>query len=119
MEENKNVTIYDIPERLNWATSTISRALKGHHTFSDKTIKKVKKTAKEMGFVSNTLAAGLRGNKTKTIGVLIQTVTQPFLSSLISGIENYSPNIGQLYKIQKPFAISNGFFIDLDCRRKV
>lgn len=40
-----------------------------------------------MGFVPNTLAAGLRGNKSKTIGVLIPTITQPFLSSLISGIE--------------------------------
>jgi DNA-binding LacI/PurR family transcriptional regulator len=87
MEENKHVTIYDIAERLNLATSTISRALKDHHTISDKTIKKVKKTAEEMGFVPNTLAAGLRGNNTKTIGVLIPTVTQPFLSSLISGIE--------------------------------
>lgn len=87
MEENKHVTIYDIAERLNLATSTISRALKDHHTISDKTIKKVKKAAEEMGFVPNTLAAGLRGNKTKTIGVLIPTVTQPFLSSLISGIE--------------------------------
>jgi len=87
MEENKHVTIYDIAERLNLATSTISRALKDHHSISDKTIKKVKKTAKEMGFVPNTLAAGLRGNKTRTIGVLIPTITQPFLSSLISGIE--------------------------------
>lgn len=87
MEEKKHVTIYDIAERLNLATSTISRALKDHHTISDKTIKKVKKTAEEMGFVPNTLAAGLRGNNTKTIGVLIPTVTQPFLSSLISGIE--------------------------------
>ena len=87
MEENKHVTIYDLAERLNLATSTISRALKDHHTISDKTIKKVKKAAEEMGFVPNTLAAGLRGNKTKTIGVLIPTVTQPFLSSLISGIE--------------------------------
>ena len=32
MEENKHVTIYDIAERLNLATSTISRALKDHHT---------------------------------------------------------------------------------------
>lgn len=87
MEEKKYVTIYDIAERLNLATSTISRALKDHHTISEKTIKKVKMTAEEMGFVPNTLAAGLRGNKTKTIGVLIPTITQPFLSSLISGIE--------------------------------
>jgi len=87
MEEHKHVTIYDIAEKLNLATSTISRALKDHHTISDKTIKKVKQTAKEMGFVPNTLAAGLRGNKSRTIGVLIPTITQPFLSSLISGIE--------------------------------
>ncbi|MFL9832268.1 LacI family DNA-binding transcriptional regulator [Flavobacterium sp. ST-87] len=87
MEENKDITIYDIASKLNLATSTISRALKDHHSISEKTIKKVKKTAEEMGYVPNTLAAGLRGNKTKTIGVLIPTVTQPFLSSLISGIE--------------------------------
>lgn len=87
MEENKDVTIYHIAEKLNLATSTISRALKDHPTISTKTIKKVKKTAEEMGYVPNTLAAGLRGNKTNTIGVLIPTVTQPFLSSLISGIE--------------------------------
>jgi LacI family transcriptional regulator len=87
MEENKDVTIYHIAEKLKLATSTISRALKDHHTISEKTIKKVKKTAEEMGYVPNTLAAGLRGNKTNTIGVLIPTVTQPFLSSLISGIE--------------------------------
>lgn len=87
MEENKDITIYDIAEKLNLATSTISRALKDHPSISDKTIKKVKKTAEDMGYVPNTLAAGLRGNKTNTIGVLIPTVTQPFLSSLISGIE--------------------------------
>lgn len=87
MEENKDVTIYDIAEKLKLATSTISRALKDHPSISEKTIKKVKKTAEEMGYVPNTLAAGLRGNKTQTIGVLIPTVTQPFLSSLISGIE--------------------------------
>ena len=80
MEENKDITIYDIAERLKLATSTISRALKDHPTISEKTIKKVKKMAEEMGYVPNTLAAGLRGNKTNTIGVLIPTVTQPFLS---------------------------------------
>jgi DNA-binding LacI/PurR family transcriptional regulator len=87
MEENKDITIYDIAEKLQLATSTISRALKDHPTISSKTIKKVKKMAEEMGYVPNTLAAGLRGNKTNTIGVLIPTITQPFLSSLISGIE--------------------------------
>lgn len=87
MKEHIEVTIYDIAEKLNLATSTISRALKDHHSISKKTIEKVKKTAKEMGYRPNNLAASLRSKKTKTIGVLLPTITQPFLSSLISGIE--------------------------------
>ena len=87
MKVNNEVTIYDIAKKLNLATSTISRGLKGHHTISKKTIQKIKKTADEMGYRPNNLAASLRGNKMKTIGVLLPTVTQPFLSSLISGIE--------------------------------
>ncbi|WP_291103799.1 MULTISPECIES: LacI family DNA-binding transcriptional regulator [unclassified Flavobacterium] len=94
MKETKDVTIYDIAERLNLATSTISRALKDHHTISAKTIKKVKKMADEMGYRPNTLAAGLRGNKTKTIGVLISRINRPFISSLISGIEETAQKAG-------------------------
>lgn len=94
MKEHTEVTIYDIAEKLNLATSTISRALKDHHSISKKTIDKVKKTAKEMGYRPNNLAASLRSKKTKTIGVLLPTITQPFLSSLISGIEIASQKAG-------------------------
>ncbi|KJD34388.1 LacI family transcriptional regulator [Tamlana nanhaiensis] len=87
MKDYNEVTIYDIAEKLNLATSTISRALKDHHTISKKTIAKVKKTAQEMGYRPNNLAASLRSKKSKAIGVLLPTITQPFLSSLISGIE--------------------------------
>jgi LacI family transcriptional regulator len=94
MEENKDVTIYDLAERLKLATSTISRALKDHPTISKKTIKKVKDMADIMGYRPNTLAAGLRGNKTKTIGVLISRINRPFISSLISGIEETAQKAG-------------------------
>ena len=87
MKEHTEVTIYDIAKKLNLATSTISRGLKDHHSISKKTIDKIKKTAAEMGYRPNNLAASLRSKKTKTIGVLVPTITQPFLSSLISGIE--------------------------------
>lgn len=87
MKQNKDVTIYDIAKKLNLSTSTISRALKDHKSISEKTIKIVQEAATEMGYRPNILAASLRSNKTKTIGVLVPTITQPFLSSLISGIE--------------------------------
>lgn len=94
MKEHTEVTIYDIAEALNLATSTISRALKDHHSISKKTIEKVKKTAEAMGYRPNNLAASLRSKKSKTIGVLLSTITQPFLSSLISGIETAAKKAG-------------------------
>lgn len=94
MEDSKDVTIYDIALRCNLATSTISRALNNHRSISNQTIKKVKKVAEEMGFRPNTLAAGLRGNQTKIIGVLVTRINRPFLSSLISGIEETAQKAG-------------------------
>jgi LacI family transcriptional regulator len=43
--------------------------------------------AEKMGYRPNTLAAGLRSNKTNTIGVIISWIDRPFISSLIGGIE--------------------------------
>ena len=87
MKKNNDVTIYHIAEKLGLATSTISRALKDHYSIGEKTTQLVKDTAAEMGFRPNVLAASLRSKKTKTIGVLITRINRPFLSSLISGIE--------------------------------
>ncbi|MDV7139783.1 LacI family DNA-binding transcriptional regulator [Maribacter sp. TH_r10] len=83
----KEVTIYDIAEKLGLATSTISRALKDHHSIGKKTTEKVKRTAEEMGFRPNIMAASLRNKKTRTIGVLIPRINRPFMASLVSGIE--------------------------------
>ncbi|WMI67733.1 LacI family DNA-binding transcriptional regulator [Mangrovimonas sp. YM274] len=94
MKQKKDITIYDIAKALNLSTSTISRALKNHHSISKKTIQKVKEAAKEMGYSPNTIAASLRNNKTYTIGVLISRINRPFISDLISGIEERAQKSG-------------------------
>lgn len=94
MRNKKDVTIYDIAKSLNLSTSTVSRALNNNPTISKKTIKKIHKTAKAMGYQPNTLAASLRGNKVNTIGVLISRIDRPFISSLISGIESTAQKAG-------------------------
>ncbi|WP_419212042.1 LacI family DNA-binding transcriptional regulator [Maribacter sp. X9] len=102
MKSSKEVTIYDIAKKLNLATSTISRGLKDHPTIGKKTIQKIKKTANEMGYRPNNLAASLRGNKMKTIGVLLPSIT-PFLSSLISGIEVAAQKAGYTVLIMQSY----------------
>ncbi|TRZ42501.1 LacI family DNA-binding transcriptional regulator [Robertkochia solimangrovi] len=94
MNQKKEVTIYDIARELNYSPSTISRALNDHKSISKKTIKVIKKAALEMGYRPNSLAASLRNNRSNTIGILISRINRPFMSTLISGIEETARKAG-------------------------
>ncbi|UGU14518.1 LacI family transcriptional regulator [Sinomicrobium kalidii] len=94
MKAKKEITIYDIAKKLKYSPSTISRALNDHESISKKTIGAIKKAAKEMGYHPNSLAASLRNNRSKTIGIMISRINRPFISSLISGIEEYARKSG-------------------------
>lgn len=86
--KKKEVTIYDLAKELNFSPSTISRALNNHKSIGKKTTKEVQKAAVKMGYRPNSLAASLRSNKSKTIGIMIARINSPFMSTLISGIED-------------------------------
>lgn len=87
MKKKKEITIYDIARELNVSPSTVSRALKDHHSIGKKTKKAVLKLADQRGYQPNSIAASLRSNKTNTIGVIISWINRPFISSLITGVE--------------------------------
>lgn len=85
--KKKKITIYDIARELSVSPSTVSRALKDHHSIGRKTKKAVLRIAKRTGYKPNALAASLRNNKTNTIGIIMSEISRPFISSLISGVE--------------------------------
>lgn len=97
MKAKKGVTIYDIANELNVSPSTVSRALKDHFSIGKEMIKAVKKLANERGYRPNNIAASLRRNKTNTIGVMISWINRPYVSSLISGVEEAASKAG--YKV--------------------
>ncbi|WP_324721715.1 LacI family DNA-binding transcriptional regulator [Salinimicrobium sp. HB62] len=86
--KKKEVTIYDLAKELNYSPSTISRALNNHRSIGKKTTREIQKAADLLGYRPNSLAASLRSNKSKTIGILIARINSPFMSTLISGIED-------------------------------
>ncbi len=81
------VTIHDIARHLNIDGSTVSRALNNSPRVKPKTIEKIKKAAKELGYKPNVMAANLRTQSSKTIGVIVPWISRYFFSSAISGIE--------------------------------
>ena len=88
MIKEKEVTIYDIAEKLKVSIATVSRALKDDPVVNVKTRKKIFAMAEEMNYRSNNFARNLRSSRTETIGVIVPKLNSSFMSSVIAGIEN-------------------------------
>jgi LacI family transcriptional regulator len=87
MNDEREITIYDIAQELNISAATVSRGLKDHPSISKKTKKKIQETAQKMGYRSNIFASNLRRQKTNTIGVIVHRLNSNFISDVLAGIE--------------------------------
>lgn len=87
MKRQKRTTIYDIAQRLNIAASSVSRALSNSNKVNDATKALVLKTAAEMNYQPNAMAANLRKGNNPTIGVVVPRINQGFFSNVIAGLE--------------------------------
>ncbi len=86
MNKKKNITIKDLAQELGVSAATISRALKDYPDISDATKKAVRELAKAWNYRPNSMAAGLRQQRSGVIGVLVPELVHHFFSSVISGI---------------------------------
>lgn len=87
MSRDKDITIYDIADKLGVSPSTVSRALKNHDSIGNATKKKILSTAKDMGYQANAFASNLRKQRTNTIGIIVHELNSNFITSVLSGIE--------------------------------
>ena len=81
------VTIKDVAKVAKVAHTTVSRALRGNPMISAETTERVKKVAREMGYVPNIVAQNLQTRRTQTIGMVLTTMTDPFLARIVEGVE--------------------------------
>lgn len=80
-------SISDIAKKLNLSNSTVSRALRGSKMVTNETREKVLYAAKEMGYEVNVIARKLRSGQSRTIGVIVSDITNPFHGEIISAIQ--------------------------------
>lgn len=94
MKPQKEVTIYDIAQKLALSSATVSRSLQNHPAVNKHTRKKVQDTARELGYRHNTFASNLRTQKTNTIGVIVHELNSNFITSVLAGIEKVTTEAG-------------------------
>ncbi|SKA91168.1 transcriptional regulator, LacI family [Caloramator quimbayensis] len=82
-----SVTIKDIAKILNVSYATVSKALSDRDDISEEMKAKVRKVAEELNYKPNYIARGLVKKETKTIGLIIPDITNPFYSEIAMAIE--------------------------------
>ena len=83
----KPVNLKTLAQALNLSVATISRALSDRHEISQGTKDRVRQLADELNYIPNPHASSLRRSKSRTIGVVIPEVDNPFFALAINGIE--------------------------------
>ena len=86
----QGLTIYDVAKKANVSISTVSRVFNNSPLVSSKTRKKVQKVIDEMGFVPSSIARSLVSASSKTIGLIVSDITNPFFADTIDGIESFA-----------------------------
>ncbi len=87
----KKVSISDIARKAGVSVSTVSFVMNDKAVkmrISREVIEKVENVAREMGYRPNQLARGLRTGKTKTIGLIVENISNAFFAKLAKSIED-------------------------------
>ncbi len=91
----KHVTIYDIAKKVDTSTATVSRVLSNSsYPVKAELRKKIQQAAKELNYIPNMIGRQLKTNNSMTVGVIIPSITNPFYSSVVLGIEDIARNRG-------------------------
>lgn len=78
----------DVAERAGVSIGTVSNVINRPDIVSTRTRAKVEAAIQELGFVPNASARRLRGVATRTIGVIVPDVSNPFFTDLARGAED-------------------------------
>src|ERR1700676_465434 len=87
-------SIKDIARLAQVSHSTVSRALQGSPLVNTKTAEKIRGIARDTGYRASAVARGLVTRKTRTIGIVVTTIADPFVAEVISGIEQSANDSG-------------------------
>lgn len=86
----ENITIYEIAKESGVSVSTVSRVLNNSPRVSDKTRAAVMRVIEARHFSPNAIARAMTRQTTRSIGVVLPDITNPYFSALFLEIQRYT-----------------------------
>jgi LacI family transcriptional regulator len=81
------VTINDVSRRAGVSRATVSRVIADSGYVSDEKRRLIEAAIAELGYRPNTMARGLRSNRSNIIGAVVVDVSSPFYAKMVGGIQ--------------------------------
>ncbi|MEP6663019.1 MAG: LacI family DNA-binding transcriptional regulator, partial [Verrucomicrobiota bacterium] len=88
------IRLKDIAVKAGVSVMTVSKALRDASDVSPVTKARIKLLAKEMGYVPDSFAQGLRNRTSKLLGLVIPSMTNPLFARLVTAIELRARELG-------------------------
>ena len=92
--ERKKITIKDIAKVANVSHPTVSMALNNRPGVGEKKRREIIKIAKQIGYQPNLVAKALVSNRSYTIGLIINNISDQFYTDLAKGVEKAADELG-------------------------
>ena len=74
-------TLSEVARKARVGTTTVSRVINGGERVSPGTLKRVQAVIEQLGYMPNQAARVLKGERAKTIGMVIPSIADPFFAS--------------------------------------
>ena len=77
---NRRVKLTDIAAKTGFTVGTISKALQNKEGIALETRECIMKAAKEIGYIANSQAGGLRSGSSKTVAIIVSDIANPLFA---------------------------------------
>lgn len=88
------LSIKDIAQAAGVSHSTVSRALTDSPLVNPETKARIRRLAQEMGYSPDAIARSLVLKQTRTVGVVVTTIADPFVAEVVQGVEDTAQKNG-------------------------
>ena len=83
-----SVSLRDVAKAARVSVGTVSNVLNRPEVVAPETLARVQATIKELGFVPNGFARHLRSGQSRTLGLIVPDVANPFFTEVARGVED-------------------------------
>jgi len=91
---NKRTKMIDVAKLADVGTMTVSRVLNNSGNVSAATTKKVRAAIEKLGYRPNEIARALRGSKSKSIGLIVPSLADPFFATCAHSVNIVAQEYG-------------------------